>query len=88
MDYKTLQQKHRELDREIKLVYKEVLRKYKFKEKISPIPGITVIANIIGKKLRTTGQTVKNYCKGGGKDGYLKEAILANLKIHLSDEKI
>jgi hypothetical protein len=40
----------------------------------------SVIYSKIGNNLDVTGQTVGNYINGEGKDGYLKDAILRELK--------
>lgn len=79
MTKKELAQRHKDIDKELIQSYKVFSLRYKFQ--------IVTATKRLGKILGITGQTIINYCKGGGSDGFLKEAILKQLKIETEGQK-
>lgn len=73
MEAQNLKTLHKEADKDIKKLSSDIFKAN---------PGDTYkITDVIAKKIgATTGQTVRNYCKGGGKDGFMKIVIIEALK--------
>lgn len=69
-----LDKRHKKADEEIKKISSEVFKANKGK--------ILEIAKQISSSTGRTMQTILNYCKMGGKDGFLKEEIIKQLKIY------
>lgn len=71
MNTETYIDRHKIIDKEIKVEVKRV-----FKKGVKPY----VICAKIAKGKKITSQTVHNYAMGKGKDGFLKEDILLEFK--------
>lgn len=68
----TYLQRHKQIDKDIKTESKRVFGK----SGVKPF----VICAVIAEGRDITAQTVHNYAKGKGKDGFLKEEILIELQ--------
>lgn len=66
----TLKQRHEETDNRLKAAAIGLINNSKLRD----------FAKKVSEKYGISGQTVINYVYGQGKDGYLKEAILSDLK--------
>lgn len=66
----TLKQRHNETDKCLKSAASGIINNNKLRD----------FSKEIAKKYGISGQTVINYVYGQGKDGYLKDSILSDLK--------
>lgn len=67
-----LDKKHFALDAELKEFSKNLFERDDLKK--------TIVVADIAVKLNVSPNTINNYCNGMGSDGFLKEAILSQLK--------
>lgn len=69
--FMTLKQRHTKTDKRLNLAAQKV---------INGKTPVRAWAKEAGTKYGVTGQTILNYLYGMGKDGFLKEALLEDLK--------
>lgn len=65
----TLQQRHMDTDKRLNKVAQKVINKNRLRE----------ISRELAPKYQVSSQTIINYIYGQGKDGFLKEALIADL---------